>query len=127
MQEMILHTSDNGCRSRPRESPLRGRKYAIVGQMEQIMLLAILRSNNRAYGSQISKEIKSRANLDLSVGALYATLTRMENKGFIESLKSDSRTNRHYFRVTGKGRKLLMEALSLIDSMRADMEVLTIA
>lgn len=101
-----------------RESPNRSRRFAVVGQIEQIALLAILGLNNQAYGSQISKELKKRADIEMSIGALYSTLNRMEVKGLIEPSQKDNRSNRQYFRVTGKGRKLLEDSLSMVDKMR---------
>jgi DNA-binding PadR family transcriptional regulator len=56
-----------------------------LGEFEQIVLLAILRLGERAYGVTIREEISSKTARDPSPGALYTTLGRLEEKGMIRS------------------------------------------
>jgi len=56
-----------------------------LGEFEQIVLLAILRLGDGAYGVTIREEIASKTDRDPSPGALYTTLARLEDKGMIKS------------------------------------------
>jgi DNA-binding PadR family transcriptional regulator len=60
-----------------------------LGEFEQLVLLAILRLGNEAYGVPIRLEIERRTGRALSVGALYRTLDRLEDKGYVSSAFSD--------------------------------------
>jgi PadR family transcriptional regulator PadR len=84
----------------------------LLGEFEQIVLLAILRIGDDAYGVPIRSEIQKRTKREISIGALYSTLDRLENKGFVTSSFSEPRAERggrarRYFRVEGSGIKAL--------------------
>ena len=53
--------------------------------LEYTLLLALLRLGAEAYGVPIRDEIAGRTGRQLSLGALYTTLERLESKGLIES------------------------------------------
>jgi PadR family transcriptional regulator len=59
------------------------------GEFEQLVLLAIVRLADEAYGTTIRREIESRTRRSVSVGALYTTLDRLERKGFIRGELGD--------------------------------------
>ena len=54
-----------------------------IGELEQLVLLAILRLGPAAYGLSIARELERGAERRLSRGALYTTLDRMETKGLL--------------------------------------------
>jgi PadR family transcriptional regulator, regulatory protein PadR len=54
-----------------------------IGELEQLILLAILRLGPDAYGLSIARELETRAGRRLSRGALYTTLDRLEAKGLL--------------------------------------------
>ena len=54
-----------------------------IGELEQLILLAILRLGPEAYGLSIARELESHAGRRLSRGALYTSLDRLETKGFL--------------------------------------------
>ena len=56
-----------------------------LGEFEQIVLLALLQLGEDAYGMRVRQEIEERTRRDVSIGAVYATLDRMESKGWIKS------------------------------------------
>lgn len=56
-----------------------------LGEFEQVVLLAILRLGEEAYGVTIREEIAAKTGRDPSPGALYTTLARLEEKGMIRS------------------------------------------
>lgn len=88
---------------------------AFLGEFEQMVLLSILRLEESAFGPAISAELEERARRQVSRGALYATLDRLERKGLlewrIEAATSDSRGNRRRrFSVTPDGVDALVSA-----------------
>jgi DNA-binding PadR family transcriptional regulator len=79
-----------------------------LGEYEQIVLLAILRLGESAYGVTIRSEIAECTGRDSSPGALYTTLDRLEDKGFVSSRIGDPSPQRggrakRYFAVTASG------------------------
>jgi PadR family transcriptional regulator PadR len=55
----------------------------VVGELEQLILLAVLRLGDDAYGLSIARELEAQAGRRLSRGALYTSLDRLESKGFV--------------------------------------------
>lgn len=79
-----------------------------LGDFEQVVLLAILRLTDQAYGVAIREEIRLRTDREPTPGALYTTLDRLENKGLITSRLGDPTPQRggrakRFFQVTGVG------------------------
>jgi len=66
----------------------------LLGEFEQIVLLAILRLGENAYGVTIRSEIQTKTGRDPSPGALYTTLARMEEKGLVKSRLGDPTPDR---------------------------------
>jgi DNA-binding PadR family transcriptional regulator len=60
-----------------------------LGTLEQLVLLAVARLPDEAYGVTICREIEKRAGRSLSLGAIYPTLDRLEEKGFVSSFMAD--------------------------------------
>lgn len=83
-----------------------GRDY--LGEFEHIIVLALLRLEDRAYGVTVRQEIEFRAQREVSIGAVYATLDRLEGKGYVMSHRGDPTPERggrskRFFRVTADG------------------------
>ena len=83
-----------------------GRDY--LGEFEHIVLLALLRLEDTAYGVTVRREIQLRIEREVSIGAVYATLDRLETKGYVKSFRGDPTPERggrskRFFRVTAKG------------------------
>ena len=83
-----------------------GRDY--LGEFEHIIILALLRLEDRAYGVTVRQEIEFRTKREVSIGAVYATLDRLERKGYVKSRRGDPTPERggrskRFFRVTAKG------------------------
>ena len=79
-----------------------------LGEFEQIVLLAVLRLGDQAYGLTIRNEIAARTDRALSPGAVYTTLDRLEEKGLVTSVYGDPTPERagrprRYFTVTAQG------------------------
>ena len=60
-----------------------------LGEFEQLILLAILRLRDNAYGVTIRAELADRAGRRVAPGAMYTALERLETKGLITSRMSD--------------------------------------
>jgi DNA-binding PadR family transcriptional regulator len=56
-----------------------------LGDLEQLILLAVLRLGDDAYGGAIQEELARRAGRKISLGTVYVTLTRLETKGLVRS------------------------------------------
>ena len=79
-----------------------------LGEFEHVILLALLRLQDRAYGVTVRQEIELRTHREVSIGAVYATLDRLETKGYVTSLRGDPTPERggrskRFFCVTADG------------------------
>ncbi len=86
-----------------------------LGEFEQVVLLAILRLGDDAYGASIRAEIEKCTGRDPTPGALYTTLDRLENKAMLSSVMGDPTAERggrakRYFRVTRSGTDAVAQA-----------------
>lgn len=83
-----------------------------LGEFEQVVLLAILRLGEEAYGVSIREEITACTDREPSPGALYTTLDRLEDRGFVTSHFGDPTPQRggrakRFFAVSPKGTETL--------------------
>jgi PadR family transcriptional regulator PadR len=79
-----------------------------LGELEQLVLLAILQLENDAYGLNVMKEMQHRAGRNVSRGALYALFDRLEGKRLVVSRYGDPNPGRggkprRYLTVTPEG------------------------
>lgn len=86
-----------------------------LGEFEQVVLLAILRLGDEAYGVTIRREIAERTEREPAPGALYTTLDRLEEKGLVASTYGDPTPERggrakRYFTVTAPGVRAVARA-----------------
>jgi DNA-binding PadR family transcriptional regulator len=61
----------------------------VLGDFEQLVLLAVLRLSDDAYGAALRQEIHARSGRDVSINAVYTTLERLERKGLLRSWTGD--------------------------------------
>lgn len=57
----------------------------LLGAFEEHVLLSVARHGDEGYGMLVRRDIAARTGRDVSIGAVYATLTRLEKKGFVAS------------------------------------------
>jgi len=93
-----------------------------LGQFEELVLLALLRLKENAYGVPIQREIAMRTGRDVSVGALYTTLDRLERKGYASSHRGDPTPERggrakRYFRIEAPGERALKHSRETVERM----------
>jgi len=98
-----------------------------LGSLEHIVLLAVMRLGEDAYGVTVRREIESNTGRDLSIGAVYATLVRLESKGLVRSLAGEPTAERggrakRYFRVTADGKAALRNTAEIIQKMSAGIK-----
>lgn len=100
-------------------------RKATLGELETLMLLAVLRLGESASVRRIRAEVADRGGRDLSRGATYATLGRLERKGFLEvrSEEPDSGGRaEHRFTVSELGLETLRVSQQFLTRMRAGLE-----
>jgi len=98
-----------------------------LGDFEQLVLLAVLRLGDGAYGMAVRREIEANSDRSVSLGAIYATLDRLEEKGLVSSaLGQGTRERRErarrFFRLRAPGVLALKNALAALDRMRWGLE-----
>jgi len=77
-------------------------KGAHLGDLEELVLLAVLRSGDSAHGGAIRDELRVRADRSVSISTVYVTLMRLEEKGYARSWKGEpsaargGKARRHY-------------------------------
>src|ERR1700691_4148863 len=83
-------------------------KDSFLGQLELMLMLAVLQRGNSAYGLQVQDEVKSTIGKEVTLGSIYTTLSRLEDKKLVKSRLADEQSDRlgrprRYFQVTGAG------------------------
>jgi len=87
----------------------------LLSEVEQLVLLAVLRIGDGAYAVSIREELAERAGVELTRGSIYVTLERLERKGYLRSRFSDPTPERG-----GKARRCFaVEAAALPRLRRA--------
>ena len=93
-----------------------------MGEFEQLVVLALLRLDNLAYGMEVREEIERRTGREVSYGAVYTALDRLEKKGLVAHALGESTPERggrakKFFRVEPAGRDALRAARHSLDVM----------
>ena len=79
----------------------------VVGSFEEQVLVGILRTGREAYGMAVRREIEEVAGREVAIGAVYATLDRLEAKRLVASERGAGAGARRLFTVTAAGLKAL--------------------
>ena len=92
----------------------------VLGEFEQLVMLTVLRLDEGAYTAAVRQELLERAGRDVSPGAVFTTLERLENRGLVTSRYGDPTPERggrrkRYYRLRAEGRRALARSL---DTMR---------
>lgn len=98
------------------------------GEFEQVVLLAIARLKDGAYGMAIREEIADRTGRDVGIGSVYSALDRMEAKGFVSSSLGDPTPERggrakRFYRLEGEGALALHRARAMFASLWDGLEL----
>src|SRR5579872_1755373 len=94
----------------------------VIGPFEQAVLVALVRLGEEAYGRAILNDVQRRLNRDVSAGAVYATLERLEAKRLASSRLAPGTAirggrARRYFVPTAAGVRALNDAKSVTDGL----------
>jgi DNA-binding PadR family transcriptional regulator len=100
----------------------------MLGELEQLVILAVLHSGRDAYGVPVHNEIERRAGRQLTLGTIYKTLSRLEEKGLVTSRIGDPTPERggrrtRCYSVTPAGRRELQTSLKALRRMAAGLDV----
>lgn len=95
-----------------------------MGEFERAVLLAVARLDEQAYGMRIRQELEKRLGRDVSIGAVYTTLDRMEEKGYVSSRVGDPTPIRggrakKFFRVEAPGVTALNHSKNAMEAIWA--------
>jgi DNA-binding PadR family transcriptional regulator len=97
-----------------------------LGELEQLVLLAVLRIEGEAYAASVREELSRRTSRDVARGAVHVTLDRLERKGFLRSslgepAEARGGRPRRVFTITASGTRALQEALDALQAMTSGL------
>ncbi len=93
-----------------------------LGEFEQLVMLSVLRLGDEAYGGTVRRELLNRAGRDVSPGAIFTTLERLEARGLVTSEYGEPTPERggrrkRFYRLKPEGRRALAASLDTIRRM----------
>ena len=91
----------------------------VLGEFEQLVMLTVLRLDEGAYSAAVRLELQERAGRDVSPGAVFTTLERLEGRGLVASGYGEPTPERagrrkRYYRLRPQGRRALAHALDTV-------------
>ncbi len=104
-----------------------GRKdMGYLGEFEQLILFSVLQLGEGAFGVSIREEIAGRTGREVSSGAIYTTLGRLEDRALVttrvgEPTPGRAGRPRKYYSLEPAGAKALLESYSAIQAMAGDL------
>jgi DNA-binding PadR family transcriptional regulator len=98
-----------------------------LGDMEHLVLLAILRLGQDAYGIPILDEVSGRSGREVSRATVYVALKRLEQKGLVASRLGDSTPERggrakRFYKLKPSGLKALRDSREMFLGLWRDYE-----
>jgi PadR family transcriptional regulator PadR len=91
---------------------------APVGSFEEQVMLAVIRTAGEAYGMRVREELERVTEREVAIGAVYATLDRLEAKGLVLSRRAAlDGVSRRLFAVSARGARALAETRALRDRL----------
>jgi DNA-binding PadR family transcriptional regulator len=93
-----------------------------LGEFEQLILFAVLRLGDEAYGVTVRREIEANTGREVSAGAVYTTLDRLETRGLVSSAFGEPSPERggkrkKFYRLEQQGAQLLERSWAAVESM----------
>jgi DNA-binding PadR family transcriptional regulator len=103
-----------------RETPMSNAD--LLGVFEQLILMALVHLKDQAYGVTVRREVEERTGRSVSMGAVYATLDRLEKKGYVSSFQGEPTPERggrakRFFRIERPGSLALRQSLQTVKDM----------
>jgi DNA-binding PadR family transcriptional regulator len=98
----------------------------LLTDFELMILLAVLRAGDEAYGVIIAREIETTAKRSVLLGAVYAALERLERNGLIASKLGEPTATRggrakRFFRVTPQGLRAIKDTRRALVALWSDV------
>lgn len=103
-----------------------------LGEFELIVLLAVMRLGDNAYGASIKRLLMSEIERDVAIGALYATTERLKDKALLTSKVGDPTPERggrakNFLQVTAKGQTAVRAAKATLDALWDGLDLCAVA
>jgi DNA-binding PadR family transcriptional regulator len=103
-------------------------KGEYLGEFEHIVLLSLLRLSDGAHGAMIRMEIESVTGRSPAIGAVHATLERLERKGLITSWMGEPTAERggkakRHFKIEAAGLSSLKQARATLERLHAGLSL----
>jgi DNA-binding PadR family transcriptional regulator len=100
----------------------------MLGALEQLVLLAILRAGKNAYGVTIADEIEEHTGRTLTMATIYKTLSRLEDKEYVRTTSGAPTAIRggkakRYYTLTKEGRQELRDVLTSLQRMAPGLDL----
>ena len=96
----------------------------LLGAFEEQVLLAVIRTAGDAYGMEVRREIERTSERDVTIGAVYATLDRLEAKALLRSRRTfGDGPSRRRFELTRAGARALTETRAMRERLWAGVSV----
>ena len=97
-----------------------------LGEFEQLILFSVLQLGEGAFGVSIRETIEERTNREVSSGAIYTTLGRMEDRGLVASRVGEPTPGRagrprKYYSLEPASAKALLDSYAAIQAMAGDL------
>jgi DNA-binding PadR family transcriptional regulator len=97
-----------------------------LGEFELMLLLAVVRLGGEAYGVRIRQAIQDQTGRNVSAGAMYTTLGRLEGRGLVSSREGETtpeRTGmrRRYYTVRPEGARQIQRSIRHVEAMARGM------
>ena len=98
-----------------------------ISKAEEMVLLAVWRLRDGAYGVSVRRQIRQDTGKDYTYGTLYGLLRQMDHKGYIRKIKGDplpqkGGRSKTYFKLTPAGIRALKDAIALHRRMWKDID-----
>jgi len=100
----------------------------MLGELEQVVMLAVLRVGEEAYGVPIRGEIARHGGRELTLATVYKTLGRLEDKGLVESYEGEPTAQRggrrkRFYHVTPAGKRELKQSVGALRRMASGLDL----
>lgn len=98
-----------------------------LGDLQHLVMVAVARLGDDAFGGSIQDELRRVADRDVSVSTVYVTLVRLEEQGLVESVRGEKKTPtagrpRRVFRITDEGWEALRAARASLERIWEGVE-----
>ncbi len=98
-----------------------------LGGFQQLVMLAVLRLDDEAYGARIQRDLEETAGRSVSISTVYVTMERLERKGLIDSWLADPTPvrggkSKRFYKLSKTGLPALRESRDELDRMWEGLE-----